>query len=197
MKRAAALLIVLALVLAACGDDDTTATTAGSDGTTATTAGAPATTAAGGQDVIDELTQELLDESDTPFTDEQAACFAVGLVDEFGGEFMVNALQMSFDDFMAQASQDERMTVVDTMLECVDFGAMMVAEVDGAISDESARCIGDAFAASEAFRTALANSFDATAGDPFEDDALMAEVFPSLLECLSAEELLQLGGSEG
>jgi hypothetical protein len=191
MKRAAALLIALVLVLAACGDDD-----AGTD----TTAGdTTATTSAGGGDVVDELTREILSDSSTGsdgFTEEQAACFAVGLVDEFGAEVMVDALQMEFEEFMAAASLEDRMTVVDTMLDCVDFGAVMVAELDGEISAESANCIGDAFGNSEAFRNALANSFDGSATDPFDDPALMEDILPAMFECLTEEELTAImGGS--
>jgi hypothetical protein len=184
MKRISALLLALALALAACGGDD-----AGGGGASADS------------DVVDDLTQEILEGSgagsDTPFTDEQAACFALGLVDEFGAETMVEALQMEFEEFMAAASPGERAVVVDTMLDCVDFGALMAAELGDAISAESASCIGDAFTNSDAFREALANSFDESGGDPFEDDAMFAEVFPAMLECLSAEELANLGGLEG
>jgi hypothetical protein len=187
MKRAAALLIALVLVLAACGDDD-----AATDTTTATTG-------AGSGTVVDELTQEILSDSSVGsdgFTEEQAACFAVGLVDEFGAEVMVDALQMEFDDFMAASSLEDRMTVVDTMLGCVDFGAVMVAELDGEISAESANCIGDAFGNSEAFRNALANSFDGSAADPFDDPALMEDILPAMFECLTEDELAAiLGGS--
>lgn len=182
MKRAIALLFALTLVLTACGDDD-----AGTD------SGAGADSP-----VVDDLTQEILEgsgsPSDVPLSDEQAACFAVGLVDEFGGDAMVEAIQLEFDEFMAQASAEDRLTVVDTMLDCVDFSSTMSAEFDGAISSESATCLADAFVGSDAFRSALANSFDGSGADPFEDPALLEEMLPAMLECLSAEELVQLGG---
>lgn len=183
MKRAIALLFAMALVAVACGDDDGGATT---------TAGAVSP-------VVADLTQEILSgdgpDSDVPFTQEQAACFAAGLVDEFGGEVMADALQMSFEEFMAGATSDQRLTVVDQMLDCVDFSAMMTAEFGGTISDDSARCLGDAFVGADAFRAALANSFDQSGTDPFDDPALLEEMLPAMLECLSAEELIQLGGN--
>lgn len=187
MKRTFALLFVLALVVSACGDDDT-----GGDGP-------------GGGDapagLVDDLTEQILGgsatSSDVPFDDEQAACFAVGLIDEFGAEAMVDALQMEFDEFMAQASNSERMSVVNTMLDCVDFEEMMAAEFGGALSDESARCVSEAFVGSDAFRQALANSFDATATDPFDDPAVIEELLPAMLGCMSAEELANLGGLDG
>lgn len=184
MKRAAALLITVMLLLAACGDDDAGTTEAD-------------------EALVGDLTQEILEGSttgaDAAFTEEQAACFAVGLLDEFGADAMVEALQMDFEEFMAEASTDERMTVVDTMLECVDFGAVMVAELEGEISAESAACIGDAFGDSEAFRTALANSFDGSTADPLDDPALIQDVLPAILQCLTEDELAELfgGSSDG
>lgn len=181
MKRAIALLFTVALVVSACGDDDS--------GNSATTGAV--------SPVVEDLTQEILTgdgpDSDVPFTQEQAACFAAGLVDEFGSEAMADALQMSFDEFMAGATPEQRLTVVDQMLDCVDFASMMTAEFGGTISDESARCLGDAFVGADAFRTALANSFDDSGTDPFDDPALLEEMLPAMLECLSAEELIQLG----
>lgn len=185
MKRLSALLLVFVLVIAACGDDDTGSDDGGSGG-----GDAPA-------GLVDDLTQEILEgsssDSDLPLTDEQAACFATGLIDDFGAERMVDALQLEFEEFMANASLDERMTVVDTMLECMDFSEMMATEFGSQMSAESAECVADAFVESQAFRVALANSFGDSTDDPFEDPAVMEEVLPAMLECLSAEELMNLG----
>ena len=46
-------------------------------------------------------------------------------------ETMGQAISMEFEEFMAGATAEQRMTVVDTMLDCVDFGAVMVAELEG------------------------------------------------------------------
>ena len=189
MNRAVALLFALALVVTACGDDDATDNT-----------GAPTPTDAASSAVINELQQEILAGADTgsdiPLDDAQALCFASGLVGEFGAEAMGQAVQMEFEEFMAQATPAERLIVVDTMLGCVDFTETMAGQFDGAISAEAATCLSDSFIGSDAFRTALANSFGSADTDPFEDPALVAEMLPAMLECLTAEELLNLGSDD-
>jgi hypothetical protein len=179
VKRLIPALLALLLVLAACGDDD------GGDA------------AAGGDDeLVSGLTEQILsdtDGDDFPLTNAQAGCFAEGLINEFGGERMIEAMDMEFEEFMAGASTSERRQVVDTLIDCADFGEMLTAEFSADVSPESSKCLADAFTGSEAFRDALANSFGSEAGDPFEDPALFEAIFPAMLECLSPEELLQLG----
>lgn len=179
MNRMIPALLALLLVLAACGDDDGGDASPGAD-----------------DDLVSGLTEQILSDTDTddfPLTNAQAGCFAEGLIGEFGGERMVEAMDMEFEDFMTGASQTERRQVVDTLLECADFGAMLTAEFSSDVSPESSRCLADAFTGSDVFRDALANSFGSDAGDPFEDPALFEAIFPAMLECLSPEELLQLG----
>jgi hypothetical protein len=183
MKRLTTIVLALALVATACGDDDATGAGLDSDD----------------QAIADELTAEILGGSgtDVPLNAEEAGCFAAGLVDELGGDVMADAIQMEFEEFMAGASTDQRLIVVDTMMECIDFGEMMVAQFGGAIDDDAARCLGDAFAANDAFRAALASSFEGSDTDPFENDEVIAALLPAMLECLSPEQLVDLGGLEG
>jgi hypothetical protein len=166
----------MVLVAGACGDDDSAS---GSD-----------------DELVGGLTQLILDDTDTgdvPFTEQDAACFAKGLVNELGGARMVEAMEMEFEEFMDQASAAERREVVDIMLECVDFGGLLTAEFSTAISAESSQCLSDAFVGSSAFRDALADSFGTAAADPFDDPAVQEELIPAMFNCLSAEELVQLG----
>ncbi len=183
MRRMMATMLTLALVFVACGDDDSGDSDA----------------AAGGENsqLISSLSAKIVadaeDDDEFQFTDEQAACFAVGLIDVFGAERIAETLQMDFDDFMAQASAGERAAVVDTMLGCADFGQVLTQEFAGSISQESSRCLADAFVNSEAFRAAMADSFADSTVDPFDDPALAAEMVPAMLECLTADELIQIG----
>ncbi len=176
MKRTMAVLLALMLALVACGDDDS---------------------GGGGDEALMGDLAEQIKSGQTGdqlgFTDEDAVCFASGLIDALGGERMVGALQLEFEEFMSGASIQERRTVVDAMFECIDFGSLMIQEAAGEISADSAQCLGDAIAASDGFRDALAQSFG-SADDPFDDPALLAEMLPVMFECLSAEELIQLGG---
>lgn len=185
MKKVIVAVFALALIAAACGDDDATATTVANGGTSANSA------------LIKGLTEQIQGSStspgDVPLSDEQAACFATNLIDTFGGQRIAEAMDMEFEQFMAQASTEERLTVVDSMLGCIDFGTVMAAQFGDVVSADSARCMGDAFVGSTAFRTALANSFGPSSADPFEDPALLEEMLPAMLECFTAEELINLG----
>jgi hypothetical protein len=175
MRRFVALAAALALCFTACGDDDSARS---SD-----------------DELASGLTDLILSDSDSdlPLTNEDAACFAVGLIDGLGAERMVTAMDMEFEEFMAQAPQDERREVVDIMLECVDFGAILTAEFETGVSAESSKCLADAFVGSSTFRDALADSFGSSGSDPFDDEDVMTELIPVMFSCLSPEELLELG----
>jgi len=182
MTRMAAILLALALVVVACGDDDSGAVSqAGGDNS----------------ELISNLTQKIVadspNDSDFQFDDAQAACFVKGLVDNLGADRMGEALQMEFDEFMVQASAQERSDVVDMMLRCADFGQVLAQEFASSISQDSSNCLADAFVGSDVFRTALADSFGENAANPFDDPELAVELLPIMLECLSAEELIQIG----
>lgn len=167
--------VLLALVAAGCGDDDST--TSDRDPLVA--------------DFTEQISSGRASDQ-FGFSDEDAVCFAGGLIDELGGERIAGALDLEFDEFMSSATDAERKIVVDVLIDCADFASLLTAEFSQAISGESARCLGDAFVSSDGFRTALANSFD-TGADPFDDEGLMAEMLPVMFECLSAEELIKLG----
>jgi hypothetical protein len=179
-----ATMLVLALMAAACGDDDASGGTSAVD-----------------PDLVSGLTEQILTDGAgtdaVPLDDEQAACFAVGLIEAFGGERMVDALGVEFEDFMGQATADERLTVVDTMFDCVDFGDVMATQFGESVSAESARCASAAFVESDAFRVAIADSLGNPMSDPFEDPGLIAELLPAMLDCFTADELIQLGEQSG
>jgi len=78
--------VALMVAVAACGDDD------GAD--------------ARDSELTSDLAAQILADTDSdavPFTDENTVCFAGALIDEFGGERMVDALDMEFEEFMAAA----------------------------------------------------------------------------------------------
>ncbi len=177
-------LLALALVMAACGDDDT-----GGEGTT--------TTGGDGAELVAALRTQISEDSGSGgfvVNDEQAGCFAVGLIDEFGAGTMADAIGGEFSDFMGSISSAERRTVIDIMFGCVDLAEGLAAELgaDGAISLDSARCISEAMLASDDFRDVLAESF-VDAGGAFENPALVETLLPAMFSCLTPEELAQIG----
>ena len=95
---------------------------------------------------------------------------------------------------MAPAAAAERREVVDIMLGCVELGDDLARELggDGELSEDAARCLADTMLESDAFRDATAESF-VSDGDPFQDPDLVAALLPPMLECVSAEDLAELG----
>lgn len=180
MRRVMAVLVALVLVAPACGDDDSSGSA--------------------DPQLVAGLRGRIAASQDTgggapQMTDREIECFAVGIIDLFGADRIAGALDLEFEEFMATASAGERRQVVDVMLECVDLAPMLAAELggDGSISPEAARCLADVFIASDAFRDATAEGLVGNT-DPFQDPELVAALLPSMLECLSPEELAGLGG---
>lgn len=176
VRRYLPLVIALALVAPACGDDTPSADPA----------------------MVANLSRRIAENqagSDAfDMTDDETECFAIGIIDLFGGERITAALDLEFSEFMATADAGERREVVDIMLGCVDLGDDLARELggEGELSEEAARCLADTMLESDAFRDATAESF-VNEGDPFQDPDLVAELLPAMLECLSPEDLAELG----
>ena len=182
MRKLMILVVVLALMAAACGGGD-----GGGDERNEAVAS-----------LQRQITESQADETspEAQFSDAEARCMAEGIVDAFGISRILEAEDQGFEEFMAAATVEERRNVVDLTLECVDlteqFTAPLVAE---GISEESARCIGDAMMEDETFRDVLAEGLGTGSFEPTGESeaALMEALFPVILDCLSAEELANLG----
>lgn len=166
------ILVGLALVAAACGDDDSSDQSG----------------------LVNDVAQQVSGDGEFDFSNEQAVCVAEGMIDGLGADRIVEGLDTDFDTFMSTASEPERRAVVDTLLDCVNFGTLLFSEAEGQISEDSARCLGNAFSDSETFRSALTESL-ATGQDPFDHIESEEEFITFLFECLSAEEIVRLGDS--
>jgi len=182
VKRVTIVLAVLALLVAGCGDDDLIG---GAD-----------------QEAVDALSQSISEAQasnpEAPIGEEETRCIAVGMVEEFGAERILETVEAgrTFEDFIADASADERREVVDLTLGCVDLAAMMVAEFTGSgVSDSSARCLSERMLAGESFRDVVAEGLATGNFEPSEEAAavLLQELLPAFLECLTPEELAGLG----
>jgi hypothetical protein len=181
VKRLLLLVAALALVATACGDDG-----GGGERSEAIAS------------LQRQITESQADEipTEAQFSDAESRCMAEGIVDEFGISRILDAEDQSFEQFMAAATVEERRNVVDLTLGCVDlteqFTAPLVAE---GLSEESARCIGDAMMEDEVFRDVLAEGLGTGSFEPTGESeaALMEALLPVMLNCLSAEELANLG----
>ncbi len=183
MRRLLIAALAASLLVVACGDDAATTST-------------PADTSA----LVATLGSKI---SSSPqastgafqFDDQSIACFAGGLVDKLGAATIAANVDKEFDAFMASLDQSQRRTVVDVLFDCVDVGQALVGQMSGdgtGLSEASTRCVLDGMIASDAFRDAVAESF--VSGDSsFETDAVMTSVLPIFFQCLTPEELANLG----
>ena len=115
-KKMGLLVVALLLVLAACGDDD----------------GGGALSAEE-QAKADELKAELMADTSAsnPFTNEEdAACFSEAVVRSFGLA-RINELNSAEGGAagLASLTDEEKSTMADLALECVDFGAVIRTQI--------------------------------------------------------------------
>jgi hypothetical protein len=182
VKRATIILLAFALLGTGCGDDDLVG---GAD-----------------QEAVAALSESIAEAQaanpDAPIGEEETACIAVGMVEEFGADRILETVEAgrTFEDFIADADEDERRAVVDLTLECVDLAAMMVDEFTGSgVSDSSARCLSERMLAGDTFRALIADGLATGDFEPSGEagEALLEELLPAFLECLTPEELANLG----
>jgi hypothetical protein len=137
--------------------------------------------------------------SDAPLAAQDAQCFGDRIVSEMGASRLVS-LGLSATDIGEGASPSDVelsdadvVTMASVMTECIDFKAVFVDEFKNqGISDDSATCIADGL--DDDFVMAMATSaFRGDAEDPFDDAEFGETIFALITQCMSFEELQQLG----
>jgi hypothetical protein len=145
LKRVVTVVVAMALLSAACGDDD-----AGGDLSDAENA------------VADVIVAGIMSDPDpgNPFTDPDAAqCVAVGIVEDLGVERLAQVgLTADSGDpqsVFATLADDEIDSIVDISFECVDveeeMASMFAAE---GVSMDSGRCLARELNQTDFFRAA-------------------------------------------
>jgi hypothetical protein len=184
MRRFTALVAVAALTAFACGDTGGE----GGDGFSASE-----------QALSDAIRDEVLadPDPDSPFGEEEATCIGDNAVREFGVDGLLE-LGITVDnadpgDAFDGASEEQVDKVIDVTLGCVDFAAAFVEAAAGDISEESARCLGDGLESKGILRPLVKAGFQGEEFDLTEDPALAEDFFTLIVDCLSAEELVNLG----
>ncbi len=180
------LLLVLALIAAACGDDG-------------------GGRSAAEQALVDAIAADFLadEEPDSPVGEEEANCYAGAVVDEFGVaglmELGITAENVASDDPFAGATDEQIDTLIDATFACIDFGELFVQGiVEGAAEDgvdlstSSAECLGNEMGSEEFLRPLLADEIRGNSPEFGEDPESAAAIFEAFVECLSAEELASL-----
>ena len=184
MRRGLFLLLVLGLVAAACGDSG------GGERSAAE------------QALVDAIRDEILEDEDpeSPFGEAEATCVGEGAVDRLGVEGLLElgiTVENADPGNAFEGATDEQIdAVIDVTLDCVDFRQVFIDSItaDSDISSESADCLGDALGTKEFLAPIVEAGFRGEDTE-FGDDPEAAEaVFEAIVECLSAEELANLGG---
>lgn len=180
MTRLFALLAVLALVAAACGDSG------GGLG-------------ASEQALSDAIRDSILEDPDpeSPFGTEEATCVGDGAVRAFGVDGLLE-LGITVDnadpgDAFDGATDEQIDKVIDVTLECVDIAQAFVDAAAGDISQESARCLGDGLETEGLLRPLVKAGFQGEEFDITADPDAAERFFGLIVDCLSAEELISLG----
>lgn len=170
-----------AIVLAACGDDG------GSSDEAAYT------------DAIATQISENADADTMPLSDEQADCVASGFVNVIGVDGL-NDLGLDLDSIEAgeeldesELSEDQARELTDEIFDCVDLTELMLAEIGSDVSEESAACLSDRLRESETFRDLIAAGLIGDDAALEDDTAAQGAIIDVMTECLSGEELAELG----
>jgi hypothetical protein len=151
------------------------------------------------QALSDAIRDSILEDPDpdSPFGVTEATCVGDNAVLEFGVDGLLE-LGITVDnadpaDAFDGATDEQVDKVIDVTLACVDFAEAFVQAAAGDVSAESARCLGDGLESRGLLRPIVRAGFQDEEFD-FTDDPQLAESFFELIvECLSAEELVNLG----
>ncbi len=180
MRRLVVVSVTVVLLAAACGGDDLSG---------------------GDQAISDAIFDQMMADTDpdNPFGETESRCFADGVVRDIGVADLAE-LGMTAESIEAGTEpadvdlSDEQVDIMtDLMLDCVDFRSAFIDEfTKEGVSDESAECLADGF--DDDFIRALAKAeLSGEDADPTEDPAQAEKFFNLVTDCLSFEELTELG----
>jgi hypothetical protein len=206
MRRLVAVCAVLAIVIAACGDDDAASTDSSASettGTETTDSAAPDSDAGRYVAALEAALVRQTQEEDLPWGASESRCIAegvVGAIDPDGFE----SLGVAPDDierdadalFTSDLTEEQATAIADVTFDCVDMGAAMIASGDlpAGVDDEGARCFGERLEESDVFRRYAVESIlagtDAAGQDlPLTDDDADALV-DAMLDCIDFGEVM-------
>lgn len=180
MRRRLAFVLMLGLVVSACGGG-------GEDAAELSAA------------IADAMMENAAD--DNPFQREEVECFGDEVVETVGVE-RLEAVGLSAEDIengadpgSVELSDDDIEKMTAAITTCIDFGRLVVDEMtdDIALSDASADCLAEGINDAD-FIGVFAQGFffdDGGADDPAEEleGEMMATLFGLLGDCLTADEL--------
>ena len=184
-KRILILIGVLALVAAACSSSDS---------------GSGDSLSGADQELADAITKAMVEDgdSDSLFGQEEAACFATGLVEEMGTARLnelgldVASIESGTDPSDVDLAETDIDAMVTVTTKCVDFRSMVMEEfVTSGISEVGISCIRDGLT-DDMMSSMARGAFDSAAAESAEASDQMFDV---VMGCLSPDDLQQLGSS--
>lgn len=185
MRKILPVLVALAVLAAACGDGDD---------------GGSSDRSSGEQAVSDAIAAAILADAEPgdPYGEKEARCMGDSLVDELGLDRLL-ALGISADsvdspeEFLRGAPNADVEAFIDITLDCVDFRDVFVEGMGADVSTESAECIADGIS-DDMLRSMAMMGISGEEFDPTADPELAAALFGLVAECLTPEEISNLGG---
>lgn len=184
-KRILILIGVLALVAAACSSSDS---------------GGSASLSGADKELADAITKSMVEDADpdSPFGEEEAACFGSTIVAEMGSERLaelgldVAAVEAGTDPSDVDLTEADIDAMVTVMTTCVDFRDLVMQEFEtSGVSEEGISCIRDGLS-DDMMASMARGAFDSAATESAEASDAM---FGLVMGCLSADDLQQLGSS--
>ncbi len=154
------------------------------------------------QVLADAIAEAMLaeDTGDMPFGEEEASCFGDRIVEEMGVDGLVAvgldaaALEAGTSPADVDLSDDDIDKMSQVMVECVDFRGVLVESMTGSgVSEEGARCIADGIS-DDLIAEMAASGLADPSGETVMTDALTEQMFSLMAECLTAEDLSNMGG---
>jgi hypothetical protein len=186
MRRLVVLGVSVVLLAAACGGDDSSSGDLSSND----------------QEIADAIFDQMMADTDPddPFGETEARCFSDGVVRDIGAGDLAElgmtaeAIRAGTEPVDVDLTDEQVDAMADVMLECVDFRSVFIDQfAEEGISDESAECLADGF--DDDFLRALAKAeFSGDGADPTSDPAQAEKFFNLITDCLSFEEMSNLGG---
>ena len=184
MRRRIVLVMAFAVVVAACGGDDTATLSAEEEAIAAA--------------IEARMAEEIEGDSEDPLEDVEARrCFARGLVAELGtarlAELGVTAAGVDeSDDIFRAMSDSELEAAAGIAAGCIDLAASFEAElISSGVSANSASCLVDRLDGSGFFAQAFLSGM--AGGEP--DPSVLSDLIAAASACLTPDELgIFLGG---
>lgn len=158
---------------------------------------------------VDAITAAVLADqpgAGAPLGETEARCMAEGIVDELGVEGLlelglsVEAIEQGETLEDAALSEEQAGDIADATIGCLDIAELMAAQFPpGAVSDESLECLGDRLAEAASFRQFVIDGILGRESGSFEDadPETQVEFTEIITDCLTAEELVELGQQPG